>query len=225
MILPQYGFQWFRGSKWFELFNVKLIFIRMADWTNKKQLSFLNWKLLYLEKWCFFHLHFFLRLVGVVCFLGEKGLEFFYGITLWNLILIQASYLSLSHTHSHTRTHTPTPTHMHAHLTLNRKKTISDVNSSRVNILSLNLRKHFCHDGLKTDLGRSRQVGNVGQHPNEVKHVSYSVVGTVRSVHVELETSVGHLERCYRLLGNIEQVLEPGTSTFYSENSLVFFHR
>ena len=150
MILPQYGFQWFRGSKWFELFNVKLIFIRMPDWTNKKQLSFLNWKLLYLEKWCFFHLHFFLlRLVGVVCFWGEKGLEFFYGITLWNLILIQASYLSLSHTHSHTRTHTPTPTHMHAHLTLNRKKTISDVNSSRVNILSLNLRKHFCHDGLK----------------------------------------------------------------------------
>ena len=113
--------------------------------------NFFIWKNdVFKMKSVFFHLHIFpLRLAGVVCFLGEKGLEFFYGITLWNLILIQASYLSLSHTHTHTRTHTPTHTHMHAHLTLNRKKTISDVNSSRVNILSLNLRKHFCHDGLK----------------------------------------------------------------------------
>ena len=160
MILPQYGFQWFRGSKWFELFKVKLIFIRMPDCTNKKQLSFWNWKLLYLEKWCFqngFSTFIFSSQAGW-CRLLFGGKRF--GIFLWNHPLkfdFDPSLLPLSLTHARTRTrtrththpHTRTPTHMHAHLTLNRKKTISDVNSSRVNILSLNLRKHFCHDGLK----------------------------------------------------------------------------
>ena len=114
MILPQYGFQWFRGSKWFELFNVKLIFIRMPDWTNKKQLSFLNWKLLYLEKWCFFPPSFFSSQAGW-CRLLLGGKRF--GIFLWNHPLkfdFDPSLLPLSLTHALSHTHSHTHTHTHA---------------------------------------------------------------------------------------------------------------